>query len=168
MCSIDDNIIILYHYVNTLILLLQTLQTSKSAEDSLQKELQQVRSKLEEEIAVHKSDNSANVGQIAELEGTVREEREKREKLEQARERETTQLKEDVSRLSKELSDNRVSVCACTLCTYKVYFLKCGKCLAANCVGKCKSRGGGQPHINGRESQCQGWQVNSRTPPLPP
>ena len=59
------------------------------------------------------------MGQIAELEGTVREEREKREKLEQARERETTQLKEDVSRLSKELSDNRVSVCAhtCILCT---------------------------------------------------
>ena len=89
---------------------MQTLQTSKSAEDSLQNELQQLRSKLEEEVATHKRDSSANSGQIAELEGTVREEREKREKLEQERERETTQLKEDIKRLSKELSDNKVSV----------------------------------------------------------
>ena len=92
---------------------MQTLQTSKSAEDSLQNELQQLRSKLEEEVATHKRDNSANSGQIAELEGTVREEREKREKLEQERERETTELKEDINRLSKELSDNKVRVHVC-------------------------------------------------------
>jgi chromosome segregation ATPase len=89
---------------------LQTLQTSKSAEDSLQKELQQVQSKLEEEMAAHKRDNSANSGQVAELEGTVREEREKRERLQQERERETTQLKDSIDRLSKELSDSRVSM----------------------------------------------------------
>ena len=40
----------------------------------------------------------------------MREQREKREKLEQERERETTQLKEDINRLSKELSDNKVCV----------------------------------------------------------
>ena len=90
--------------------LLQTLQMSKSAEDSLQKELQQVQSRLEEEVAAHKRDNSTNSGQIAELEGTVREEREKRERVEQERERETTQLKEDIDRLSKDLSNNKVSI----------------------------------------------------------
>lgn len=89
---------------------LQTLQTSKSAEDSLQKELQHVQSRLEEEVAAHKRDNSANSGQIAELEGTVREEREKRERVELEKERETTQLKEDIDRLSKDLSNNKVSV----------------------------------------------------------
>ena len=40
----------------------------------------------------------------------MREQKEKREKLEQERERETTQLKEDINRLSKELSDNKVCV----------------------------------------------------------
>ena len=41
----------------------------------------------------------------------MREEREKRERMEQERERETTQLKEDIDRLSKDLSNNKVSVC---------------------------------------------------------
>ena len=61
-------------------------------------------------MAAHKRDNSTNSGQIAELEGTVREEREKRERVEQERERETTQLKEDIDRLSKDLSNNKVSI----------------------------------------------------------
>lgn len=45
----------------------------------------------------------------------MREQREKREKLEQERERETTQLKEDINRLSKELSDNKVCVRVCII-----------------------------------------------------
>ena len=61
-------------------------------------------------MATHKRDNSTNSGQIAELEGTVREEREKRERVEQERERETTQLKEDIDRLSKDLSNNKVNI----------------------------------------------------------
>ena len=89
---------------------LQTLQTSKSTEESFQEELQQLQSKLEEEIATHKRDNSANLSQVAELEGTVREEREKRERQEQERERERAQLQAEINRLSKELSDNKVCV----------------------------------------------------------
>ena len=87
---------------------LQTLQTSKGAEESLQEELKQVQSKLEEEISTHKRDNSANSTRVAELEGAVREEREKREQLRQDRERETAQLQAQINKLSKELSDNKV------------------------------------------------------------
>lgn len=87
---------------------MQTLQTSKNTEQSLQQELQQLQSKLEEEIATHKRDSSANLSKIAELEGSVREEREKGERQEQERERETARLQAEISKLSNDLSNNKV------------------------------------------------------------
>ena len=87
---------------------LQTLQTSRSTEDSLQEELKKLQSKLEEEVATHKRDNETNSSHVATLESQLREGKEKMEQLQLERKEQTLALQEEIKKLSKELSDNKV------------------------------------------------------------
>ena len=87
---------------------LQTLQTSKSAEDSLQEELTKLQTKLAEEVSSHKRDEAASSSRVAELEGQVSEWREKEEQLRQEREKERESLQTEMKKISKELTDSKV------------------------------------------------------------
>ena len=57
----------------------------------------------------HKRDNAQHAASSAALESQMREGKEKREKLKQEKERETAELQDEVKKLSKELSDSKVS-----------------------------------------------------------
>ena len=56
----------------------------------------------------HKRSRLENSTHVAELEGQVREGEERRERLQQEKDREVATLQEEIKKLSKELSDNKV------------------------------------------------------------
>lgn len=64
-------------------------------------------------MSAHKRSSLENSTRVAELEGQVREEEERRERLQQEKDWEVATLQEEIKKLSKELSDNKVGTCTC-------------------------------------------------------
>ena len=59
-------------------------------------------------MTLHKRSCLENSTRVADLEGQVREGEEKRERLQQEKDREVATFQEEIKKLSKELSDNKV------------------------------------------------------------